>query len=105
MRIWSRPIGVAILCVVLVVGLVVIISAHYSSRSLITAGPSRKSCIYPYTSGGKLQPGLENAETETGATTSCVAAFLNGASTWAQWESPWITESRYGYTTWVGAEP
>ena len=101
----TRLVGAVTLCVVLAVGLVVLISEHNSSRSLITAGPSRKSCIYPHTSGGKLQPGLENAEIETGTTTSCVAAYLNRATTWAQWESPWITAPWHGYTTWVAAEP
>src|ERR1019366_4524359 len=48
---------------------------------------------------------LENAEIETGTTTSCVAAYLNRATTWAQWESPWITAPWHGYTTWVAAEP
>jgi hypothetical protein len=32
-------------------------------------------------------------------------AFLEGSSTWAQWEDPWITDPQIGYTAWVGAEP
>ena len=76
-----------------------------SPGTLITSGPSRKPCIYPYTPNGNLQPGLHNAEAGTKTTTSCVVAYLSGATTWAQWESPWITQPGYGYTTWVAAEP
>jgi hypothetical protein len=105
MRKSTRLIGGAALCVVLAVGLVVLISTHISSRTLITAGPSRKSCLYPYTSGGELQPGLKNAEAATGTIPTCVTAFLTGAATWAKWENPWITRPWHGYTTWVGAKP
>jgi hypothetical protein len=30
---------------------------------------------------------------------------LNGAPTWAAWESPWITASQFGYTSWVAESP
>jgi hypothetical protein len=30
---------------------------------------------------------------------------LNWAQTWAQWEHPWVTQSQYGYTSWVAEEP
>ena len=75
-----------------------------TTSNLITAGASRKLCIYPLTTGA-LQPGLSNAENAIGVPVSCVSAYLNGASAWAQWEDPWITESWMGYTTWVAAAP
>jgi len=73
-----------------------------SSGTLISGGPSRKTCIY---TGGDFLPRLANAEAQTRTTPSCVMAFLNGAQTWAQWEDPWVTAAQYGYTTWVAAEP
>jgi len=73
-----------------------------SSGALITAGPSRKSCIY---AGGNLQPGLSEAEAATGTSPTCVMAYLNGAQTWSQWVNPWITQSVHGYTSWVAASP
>src|ERR1035437_9977823 len=88
MRKSTRLIGVAALCVVLAVGLIVLISTHLSSGTLITAGPSRKSCLY---TGGTLQPGLSNAEAQTGTPPSCVMAFTNSAQTWAQWTNPRVT--------------
>jgi hypothetical protein len=73
-----------------------------SSDELITDSASRKTCIY---FGGDLQPGLAKVEAETGTSPSCITAFLNGAPTWSQWDSPWITKAEHGYTTWVAARP
>jgi hypothetical protein len=72
-----------------------------SPGALITAGPSRKSCLY---TGGVLQPGLANAEAQTGTSPSCTMAY-DGGQTWAQWDSPWFADSYAGFTTWVAAEP
>lgn len=36
---------------------------------------------------------------------TCLLSYLNGAPTWAAWESPWIAQSQYGYTTWVAQSP
>jgi hypothetical protein len=73
-----------------------------SSGALITAGPSRKPCIYV---GGNLQPDLANAEAQTGTSPSCIMEFLNGALNWTQWEEPWVTAPYHGFTRWVAAEP
>jgi Glycosyl hydrolase family 26 len=75
------------------------------TTALITAGPSRESCIYPRTSGGDLQPALLSTEFAIGMSVSCVSAYLDGATSWAEWEDPWITEPQKGYTSWVRAEP
>ena len=77
-------------------------SSPTSSGPLISAGPSRKSCLY---TGGALQPGLSIAEAQTGTSPSCVMAFTNSAQTWAQWVSPWVTQPSTGYTTWIAAMP
>jgi hypothetical protein len=96
--------GVIVICLGLAIGILALIGS-FAAPSLITAGPSRKLCVYPRTSGGDLQPALSNAETAFGIPVSCVSAYLNSALTWAQWEDPWITSPQLGYTTWVAAEP
>jgi hypothetical protein len=77
-------------------------SGPNSKGALIAAGPSRKPCIY---TGGNLQPGLANAEAETGTSPSCIMAYLNSSVTWSQWEDPWVTQTQHGYTSWVAASP
>ena len=101
----ARLIGVAILCMALTDGFVTPANAKTPSKTLIAAGPSRKSCFSPSISDGELQPGLKNDEAATGTSPSCVSAFLNGVLTWAQWEDPWVLQSWHGYTTWVAAKP
>jgi hypothetical protein len=96
--------GVVIICAGLVIGILALVGS-FSSTALITAGPSRKLCIYPHPSGSGLQPALSKVEAAVGTPVSCVSAYLNGAHTWAQWEDPWITDPQLGYTTWVAAEP
>lgn len=104
MRKLTRIGGAIIVCFGLVIGILALVGT-FSASALITAGPSRELCVYPRTSGGGLQPGLSNAETAAGIPVTCVSAYLNGATTWAQWENPWITNPQKGYTTWVAAEP
>jgi hypothetical protein len=104
MRYLARIGGAIVICLGLVVGIVALVGS-VSTTALITAGASRKLCVYPLTTGSELQPGLSNAETAFGVPVSCVSAYLNGAPAWAQWEDPWITESWMGYTTWVAAAP
>jgi beta-mannanase len=36
---------------------------------------------------------------------SCITSWINGASTWAEWTSPWISQSQYGYNSWVEEAP
>jgi hypothetical protein len=72
-----------------------------STGALIAAGPSRKACLY---TGGDLQPGLADAEAQTGTSPSCTMAY-DGGSTWAQWDGPWFESPSAGFTTWVAADP
>jgi beta-mannanase len=30
---------------------------------------------------------------------------LNGTASWAQWTNPWVTQSQYGFTSWVAEAP
>jgi hypothetical protein len=96
--------GTIVICSGLVIGILALIGT-FSPTSLITAGSSRKLCIYPLTSGGDLQPALSKTVNAVGVPVSCVSAYLNGAHSWAQWEDPWISEPQKGYTTWVAADP
>jgi hypothetical protein len=83
-------------------------STQVASEAPITAGPSRSECLAPDfddTGLPALQAALKSFDDLTNSTVTCVAAYLNGAMTWQQWEDPWITSSQYGYTSWVAQEP
>ena len=83
-------------------------STHVPSEAPITAGPSRSECLTPDfddTGLAALQAAVTSFDTLTNSTVTCVSAYLNGAPTWADWESPWITAPSYGYTSWVAEEP
>jgi len=83
-------------------------STPTASGGLITAGPSRSECLKPnFTDTGlkSLQSAVTSFDTETNSSVSCVLAYLNGAPTWAAWVDPWVTQSGYGYTSWVAEEP
>ena len=76
-------------------------------KGLITAGSSRSECLAPETPSGNyglsyLQSVVAKFNRVTKSTVSCISSYLNGAQTWAQWEHPWIANSKYGYTSWVG---
>jgi hypothetical protein len=83
-------------------------STQVASEAPITAGPSRSECFVPnFTDTGlaSLQAAITSFDTVTNSNASCVTAYLDGATTWADWESPWITQSQYGYTSWVAEAP
>jgi hypothetical protein len=75
---------------------------------LITAGPSRRECLDPnFTDTGlaAIKSAVASFDSVTNSTVTCLSAFLNEETNWAQWEHPWITSAQYGYTDWVEAEP
>jgi len=83
-------------------------SNQVASEAPITAGPSRSQCLTPDfddTGLAALQAAVTSFDTLTNSTVTCVSAYLNGAATWTDWESPWITDPSYGYTSWVAEEP
>ena len=74
----------------------------------ITAGPTRSECLAPNfddTGLTALQAAVNSFDTLTNSTVTCLTAYLNGATTWSQWDSPWIDQSQYGYTEWVTDDP
>jgi hypothetical protein len=80
------------------------------SGGLITAGPSRSECLAPDTTPGvyglaSLESLVSGFESLTNSTVTCLTSYLNGAPTWAYWDSPWITQSQFGYTSWVAQDP
>jgi hypothetical protein len=49
---------------------------------------------------------VNSFQAATHSTVSCIGSYLNGAGTWAQWESPWITgPDGDAYTGWVAEAP
>ena len=79
-----------------------------TAEAPISAGPTRSECLKPnFTDTGlaSLEAAVTGFESLTNSNVSCVLAYLDSASTWAEWDSPWITDSSYGYTSWVAAEP
>jgi hypothetical protein len=104
MRKLARIGGSGIICLGLAMGIVALVGT-FSSAALISAGPSRKLCVYPLSTNGDLQPGLSNAEVAAGVPVSCVSAYVNGAYSWYDWENPWVSEPQKGYTAWVAADP
>jgi outer membrane protein OmpA-like peptidoglycan-associated protein len=83
-------------------------STHVTSEAPISAGPSRGECLTPDfddTGLAALQAAVTSFDTLTSSTVTCISAYLDSATAWADWESPWITDSAYGYTSWVAEEP
>jgi hypothetical protein len=79
-----------------------------SSAGLIAAGPSRRECVDPNFSDTGLaavNAAAAKFDAVTNTTVSCLSAYLNGEPNWTQWEHPWITSARYGYTGWVAEAP
>jgi hypothetical protein len=83
-------------------------SAASATGGLIKVGPSRSECLAPYVTSAGL-PALQSAITKFDAITdtsvTCISAYLNGAPSWFAWEHPWITQSVYGYSSWVAEAP
>jgi hypothetical protein len=85
-------------------------AADSTSAGQISAGPSRSECLTPNTANGQtglsyLQTSVDNFDTETGTTVTCLTAYLSGAPNWYSWEHPWVTNPANGYTTWVAQRP
>lgn len=79
-----------------------------ASSGLITVGPSRSRCVEPdllRTGLAALNASITGFETRTHTLVTCVSAYLNGASSWTAWVHPWVAAKRYGYSSWVAAQP
>jgi glycosyl hydrolase family 26 len=79
-----------------------------ASAGLITAGPSRSECLTPDfndTGFPALESVVNGFDTLTNSTVTCVSAYLDSSKTWTDWETPWITNPSYGYTSWVAVAP
>jgi hypothetical protein len=78
------------------------------SSGLITTGPSRNKCLTPYfvdTGVKSLEAAVSHFENETRSVVTCISTYLSGALTWTEWSHPWFTNPKYGYTSWVAANP
>jgi hypothetical protein len=87
---------------------VVVTATHVTSAAPISVGPSRSECLAPNfddTGLAALQTAVSNFDTLTDSTVTCLSTYLNGATTWSDWEAPWVTQSQYGYTSWVAEAP
>ncbi len=79
-----------------------------TAGGLISVGPSRNQCLAPNVTGSgyaALQSAITSFDSITDTTVTCISSYLNGAPNWKAWVDPWITDSKYGYTTWVDQEP
>ena len=78
------------------------------SSGLIASGPSRNKCLTPYfvdTGLASLESAVSHFENETRSVVTCISTYLSGASKWSEWIHPWFTNPKYGYTSWVAADP
>ncbi len=79
-----------------------------ANGGLIFDGPSRVECLAPDVNGSglsALQSAVTKFDAVTGTSVTCLSAYLNGAQSWSAWEQPWITQTQYGYTSWVADAP
>jgi hypothetical protein len=79
------------------------------ARGLITAGASRSECVVEPDASNTLsglQDSINNFQSATDSTVSCVGVYTDSASTWSQWSDPWITTSAgSAYQSWVAEAP
>ena len=78
------------------------------STSLIVVGPSHSECLTPNVNGSglmALQSAISNFDQITDTSVSCISTYLNSATTWTEWEHPWVTDATYGYSEWVAEAP
>ena len=80
------------------------------SGGAIIAGPSRSECLEPDNPAGvyglaSLNSLVTNFDNLTNSNVTCLISYLNGAPSWSNWESPWITQSQFGFTAWVAQAP
>src|SRR5580692_7596016 len=74
-------------------------STQVTSVAPIATGPSRSECLTPDfddTGFAALQAAVSGFDSLTNSTVTCVSAYLDSATTWTDWEDPWITNSMYG---------
>jgi hypothetical protein len=77
-----------------------------SSGHLITAGGSRDECLVVDGSGlPAVQAAVNSFESLTSTHVTCLGAYNNGASTWAEWDDPWVAGTGSAYTGWVAENP
>jgi hypothetical protein len=76
-----------------------------SSSGPITAGDSKANCVSADFPGGVFsQSLLDGITSQTGVTYNCLNAFANPASTWAQWDDPWMFSTvSDGFDAWLAA--
>jgi hypothetical protein len=78
-------------------------SSKYSSgrpSGLIQAGDSKTKCI-----DSRLGEPLRQVEQVVGFKYHCIETFSNADPAWADWVKPWLTKAKYGYSTWLQADP
>lgn len=83
-------------------------STRVASEAPINASPSRSECLTPDfhdTGLAALQAAVTSFSAITSSTVTCVSAYLDSATSWGEWISPWITHPAYGYTSWVAEAP
>lgn len=68
--------------------------------NVIQYGDSKSACLYVGSSNWAAT--LRSAEAATRRIFVCLETFSDAGSTWEQWENPWITGPKYGFTGWVG---
>jgi hypothetical protein len=68
--------------------------------ALVQAANSKTSCVYV-----PLGAPLQRVERLTGVDFNCLETFGTTTTDWANWESPWVTNAQYGYSSWVAASP
>lgn len=97
-----RSVIVAVFVVLLAATGVILFSRSSATRPgrLIQAGDSKTNCIY-----AKLGSSLRHAESATGITYSCIETFNDDEANWSEWVSPWLTQLKYGYSSWLRADP
>ena len=81
-----------------------------ASGGPITAGDSRSECVVPNIPSGQsglsaIQSAISSFDSLTNSTVTCLSVYLDSAQTWAQWDTPWVDASQYGYTSWVAQAP
>jgi hypothetical protein len=83
-------------------------STRVAAEAPISATPSRSECLTPDfddTGLASLQAAVTSFNAITNSNVTCVSAYLDSATSWTDWESPWITNPIYGYTSWVAEDP
>jgi hypothetical protein len=76
--------------------------------STLIGGDSKSECAeLPFQDTGlsAIKSAVSNWDSLTHSTATCLLAYNNGVPNWREWDVPWITDPRYGYTQWVAHSP